>query len=159
VRLLSLEETARAHRAADKACGRSWICACAACRQSRARARGRPGAIIGRMAKDPTANNELERAIVGALRDQIQAHGPITPQWIGSAAKRVLGNIANAKSTGLARALGSRRWKGTTAEERAAITGSGGRTAWAGVSPEERTAEMKRRAAVRSAKRKAAGER
>lgn len=35
----------------------------------------------------------LERAIVGALMDTINAHGPITRQWIGSAAKRVAGNL------------------------------------------------------------------
>lgn len=35
----------------------------------------------------------LERAIVGALTDTINAHGPITRQWIGSAAKRVAGNL------------------------------------------------------------------
>lgn len=43
------------------------------------------------MSTDP-----LERAIVGGLRSAVRDHGAITPEWIGSAAKRVLGNIANA---------------------------------------------------------------
>jgi hypothetical protein len=30
-----------------------------------------------------------ERRIAGALRMAIQAHGPISPEWIGSAARRV----------------------------------------------------------------------
>jgi hypothetical protein len=36
-----------------------------------------------------------ERAIVGALRSAIEAHGPITAEHIGSAAKRILGNLKN----------------------------------------------------------------
>jgi transcriptional regulator with XRE-family HTH domain len=40
----------------------------------------------------------LERAIVGALRHAINDHGPITPEHIGSAAKRVLGNLVNARA-------------------------------------------------------------
>jgi len=38
-----------------------------------------------------------ERAIVGALRAAIHDHGPITPEQIGSAAKRVAGNLRNAR--------------------------------------------------------------
>jgi hypothetical protein len=37
-------------------------------------------------------------------------------------------------------------------EDRAAVTSAGGRSAWAGMSPEERSAEMKRRAKKRAAK-------
>lgn len=37
--------------------------------------------------------NWLERQVAGALRSTIDAHGPITPQWIGSAAKRVTAQI------------------------------------------------------------------
>jgi hypothetical protein len=138
-------------------------------------ARGRPGAIIGLMPQPPGGNPELERAIVGALRDQIKAHGPITPEWIGSAAKRILGQLANAKPTGLARALGKRRvqlmgpeahaalssaggtgrWKGVSAKKHAAITSAGGKKAWADMTPDQRSAEMKRRAQVRAEKRKA----
>jgi hypothetical protein len=44
----------------------------------------------------PTAEG-LERAIVGALRAAIHDHGPITAEHLGSAAKRVPGNIANAR--------------------------------------------------------------
>jgi hypothetical protein len=32
---------------------------------------------------------------VGALRSAIEAHGPITAEHIGSAAKRILGNLKN----------------------------------------------------------------
>jgi hypothetical protein len=37
----------------------------------------------------------VERAIVGALRDTIHAHGAITAEWIGSAVKRIVGNLRN----------------------------------------------------------------
>ncbi len=51
-----------------------------------------------------------ERAIAGALRATIHDHGPITPERIGSAAKRVAGNLRNAApgeaSTGRARRAG-----------------------------------------------------
>lgn len=45
--------------------------------------------------RDPEAE-ALERAIAGALRSAIRDHGPITPEHIGSATKRVLGNLQNA---------------------------------------------------------------
>jgi hypothetical protein len=35
----------------------------------------------------------LEKRIAGALRSCIDAHGPITPERIGSAAKRAVGAI------------------------------------------------------------------
>lgn len=38
----------------------------------------------------------LERAIAGALRATIRDHGPITPEHIGSAVKRIVGNLRNA---------------------------------------------------------------
>ncbi len=123
------------------------------------------------MAQPPGGNLELERAIVGALRDQIRAHGPITAEWIGSAAKRVLGQLGNAKATGLARALGARRMRQMTEAERHEMSAAGGRTAaermtpeerverarkagssyWANLSPEERSAEMRRRRAKQKA--------
>lgn len=43
-------------------------------------------------------NEPLERVIAGALRDAINTHGPITPAWIGSAVKRIVGNLRNAGS-------------------------------------------------------------
>lgn len=44
----------------------------------------------------PTQPREaLERAVVGALRSAIKDHGPITAEHIGSAAKRVVGNLEN----------------------------------------------------------------
>ena len=91
----------------------------------------------------------LERAITGALRATIRDHGPITPEHIGSAVKRIIGQLANAQADGLARALGRRRWAGLSAEERGKVTSAGGRSAWASMSAEERSAEMKRRAAKR----------
>ena len=42
-------------------------------------------------------NDSAERTIIGALRAAIRDHGPVTPEWIGSAAKRILGNLANAR--------------------------------------------------------------
>jgi len=36
---------------------------------------------------------KLERRIAGALRSTVDAHGPITKQWVGSAAKRVVSEI------------------------------------------------------------------
>jgi hypothetical protein len=127
------------------------------------------------MPQPPDQNPELERAIVGALRDQIKAHGPITPEWIGSAAKRVVGQMANANLTGLARALGRRRWKdvpeeeqsaisakggrsrwkGVSATKHAQITSAGGKKAWANMSAAERSEEMKRRARKRAENRAA----
>jgi hypothetical protein len=134
------------------------------------------GAIIGFMPQAPGGNPERERAIVGALRAAIHDHGHITLANVLSAARRVVGNLANANASGLARALGRRRaasqtaaervdlattaanarWKGTTKAERkrAAPDGAaGGTKAWAGMSPDERSAEMKRRAQVRAANR------
>jgi hypothetical protein len=46
--------------------------------------------------QDPTEAG-FERAIAGALRDTIRTHGPITPEWVGSATKRILGNLRNAR--------------------------------------------------------------
>lgn len=44
---------------------------------------------------DNDHRNGLERAIAGALRATIHDHGPITPDKIGSAVKRVIGSLAN----------------------------------------------------------------
>jgi len=96
-----------------------------------------------------TKQESLERAIVGALRAAINDHGTITLDKVGSAAKRIVGQIANARADGLARALGRRRWVGVSADEHARIAGSGGRSAWANMTAKERSAEMKRRAAKR----------
>jgi len=77
-------------------------------------------------------NESLERAIVFALRSTIHDNGPITAKRIGSAAKRILGQLARVRGDGLARAVGDERFAGTTAAERCA--------------------EMKRRAALRHPK-------
>ena len=37
----------------------------------------------------------LHRVIAGGLRQAIHDHGPITPEWIGSATKRVYVNLRN----------------------------------------------------------------
>lgn len=99
-----------------------------------------------------TQDDSLERAIVGALRAAIHDHGPITLAQIGSAAKRILGQLRNVPG-GLARLLGKRRWEGSTAKQRKAFSTSGaslgGKHAWAGMTKAERSAEGKRRAAVR----------
>lgn len=99
----------------------------------------------------------LERAIAGALRAAIRDHGPITADKIGSAAKRILGQLPNARADGLARALGKRRWAGVSEEERKAVSGSGGRAAWASMSAEERSIEMKRRRQVAAKKKDGPG--
>jgi hypothetical protein len=46
---------------------------------------------------DEQAAAGVERAVVGALRAAIRDHGPITPEHIGSAAKRIVGNLKNAR--------------------------------------------------------------
>jgi len=45
----------------------------------------------------------IERAIAGALRATIHDHGPITVEHIGSAVKRIVGNLANASGNAQAR--------------------------------------------------------
>ena len=104
------------------------------------------GYIIGLM---PEEQESLERAIVGALRSMYHAHGPITPEWFGSAAKRIAKQLANAKLDGLARVMGRRRWEGVSAEERTRIAtkggAKGGKTAWAGISKAERSKLLKAR--------------
>ena len=100
----------------------------------------------------PTSS--LERAIAGALRATIHDHGPITAENLGSAVKRIVGNLRNAQLGELAAAdMGRRRWAGVAEEKRreelSKIQSKGGRSAWAKMTPEERSAEMKRRAAKR----------
>ncbi len=102
-------------------------------------------------------NASLERAIAGALRAAIKDHGPITLAHVGSATKRIAGNLANAKLGTLAATdMARRRWSGTTEAERSdtmtAIAASGGSAAWASMTPAERSEEMKRRAAKRRKK-------
>jgi hypothetical protein len=41
------------------------------------------------------ADAGLERAIAGALRAAIHDHGSITPEHVGSAVKRIVGNLRN----------------------------------------------------------------
>lgn len=130
---------------------------------------------------DLAKEEQLDRAVVGALRDAIHAHGPITPKEIGSAAKRIRGAFRQAVqgATGttaaemarrrwagttteerrkIAAAGGRKRWKGTTAAQRSRVNkkvgAAGGRSAWANMTAEERSAEMKKRAAKRAARKR-----
>jgi hypothetical protein len=75
------------------------------------------------------AHESLERAIAGALRAAIHDHGPITADKIGSAAKRVAGNLKNVRVDGLGAGMGT---NGTTPRPtcgRFAPPGSPGRSA------------------------------
>ncbi len=96
---------------------------------------------------------DIERIVVGALRAAIKDHGPITLDRIGSAAKRVIGQLAGAVGPA---AMARRRWQGVPEEERLEISGAGGRAAWAGVSEAARSEEMRRRAAKRRPPRRRA---
>ncbi len=48
--------------------------------------------------------------------------------------------------------MARKRWEGVTKEERVVIMRAAGKKAWSDMSPEERSAEMKRRALVRKKK-------
>lgn len=37
--------------------------------------------------------SDVEKIIAGALKSTINVHGPITPEWIGSASKRIYGQL------------------------------------------------------------------
>jgi hypothetical protein len=47
------------------------------------------------LAQPAPPREALERAVIGALRSAIRDHGPITAESVGSAAKRIIGNLAN----------------------------------------------------------------
>jgi len=55
-----------------------------------------------RFEDDPDFSSSLERTIAGALRAAIHDHGPITADKIGSAVKRIVGNLANVDAPGVA---------------------------------------------------------
>lgn len=95
--------------------------------------------------KPPPADDSLERAIIGALRGTIHDHGPITPELISSAAKRILGSFKNARLDGLARQLGRRRFAGMSEEEQREHQAAAASAGWAGMTKAERSAEMSRR--------------
>jgi hypothetical protein len=48
---------------------------------------------------------------------------------------------------------GKKRWKGVSKRKHRTISAKGGQSAWAGMTAEERSAEMKRRAAKRKKKK------
>lgn len=93
--------------------------------------------------------DDLERALAGALRSAIKAHGPIGPENIGSAVKRIVGQLRNARLGTLMAIAGRKRWAGLDQEQRAELAGAGGRKAWAGMTPEQRSEENRKRAAKR----------
>lgn len=111
-----------------------------------------------------TDRKALERAVAGALRAVIHDHGPITVERIGSAVKRIVGNLRNASGAGrptsAAAELGRQRWAGVTKRERTAFATTagarGGSAAWADMTAAERSAEMARRWEVRRRKRQLA---
>lgn len=45
------------------------------------------------MEKKQTERQKVHRMIVGALRETIKVHGPISAKLIGSAAKRITGTL------------------------------------------------------------------
>jgi transcriptional regulator with XRE-family HTH domain len=55
--------------------------------------------VLGGWADRPREDEEagLEGAIIGALRSVISDHGPITRKHVGSAAKRILGQLVDAR--------------------------------------------------------------
>lgn len=106
-----------------------------------------PDQDLGHNRADSMAEDEdsLERAIAGALRDAIKSHGPITPDKIGSAVKRIVGNLRNAQIGSLARQLGRRRFAGMSEKEKSAHQSAAASSRWEAMTPEERSAEMSRR--------------
>jgi hypothetical protein len=51
------------------------------------------------------------------------------------------------------RAAGRKRWRGVLKPERVKVTSAAGKASWAHLTPKQRSAEMKRRAAVRKRNR------
>lgn len=81
------------------------------------------GGTLGGMGKEES----LERAVTGALRGAIRDHGPITGDLVTSAAKRVIGNLKNARLGGIAAALGRQGGLANTKKAQAAKGRKGGR--------------------------------
>lgn len=106
--------------------------------------------------KDKAHDQALERAVAGALRSAIHDHGAITPAQIGSAVKRVVGNLRNARAPtslsaqstaaaelgrkGGAAGRGESKRRGSTAHYKKLAA-----SRWAGMTKAERSAEMSRR--------------
>lgn len=98
------------------------------------------------MSEEEKEQEALERAVAGALRAAIHDHGPVTPERIGSAVKRIVGNLKNARLGSLAgAAMARRRWSETTAEERSEEASERSRARWASMTKAERSQEMSRR--------------
>jgi hypothetical protein len=58
--------------------------------------------------------DNLERAVVGALQSAILDHGPITPEHVGSTARRIVGDLVNGRPGRGTYAV--RRWMGPSRE-------------------------------------------
>lgn len=54
--------------------------------------------------------NNLERIVAGALRAAIHDHGPITLDQVGSATRRVVGQLGGAVGPAARGAAGGRAW-------------------------------------------------
>lgn len=57
----------------------------------------RPGLHNAMKVRQDIDRKKLERLLAGAMKSCIDAHGPITREWTGSAAKRMIGLL---KQTG-----------------------------------------------------------
>lgn len=68
---------------------RAWLQALAAAGATGGTAKPAPEQLDGRR------REALERAVLGALQSCLHDHGPITPDMLTSATKRVVGNLAN----------------------------------------------------------------
>lgn len=102
-------------------------------------------------------DDSLERSIGGALRDTIKQHGPITLENMNSAIKRVAGNLRNARLTGLATALGRRRWAGRSDKERSEHQSQAAKSMWSRMTAKQRKEFLAKRGdAIRAARRKKA---
>lgn len=112
----------------------------------------------GKTDAERAKDDSIERAIAGALRATINAHGPVTLENMTSAVKRVAGNLRNAKVSGLARVMAERRWAGRSDEERSQHQSEAAKSMWKGMTAKDRKAFLAKRGdAIRAAKRKKAG--
>jgi hypothetical protein len=114
----------------------------------------------GRMSK---TSRDVAEDVVDAVCAAIGV-GALSVPSMALAVEALLDALRKPGARALAGAsLVARRWRGKTKAERKAAVGdkiqaAGGKAAWKGVTAASRSEEMKRRAAVRNARRKAEGE-
>lgn len=84
-----IDEARRTVRITCRGIDRDWLQALAAAGASGSQARP----TIEQL--DAHRGEALEHAVLGALRSCINDHGPITPELLTSAAKRIVGNLTN----------------------------------------------------------------